>query len=138
MKSLRFVMQVAAMKREVRPLVARSKAPRLAIDELAVAREKSIVLRCASRSNECVLKAERAQLLDRVRSQIDADAESMQVGSGLEDSDALRRFRGVNGKRQRQSADAPADDDEIHSLRDHRGISPKRIRPGCEIWPHRA
>jgi hypothetical protein len=108
------LMQVAAMKREVRPLVARSKAPRLAIDELAVAREEGIVLRCASRSNECVLKAERAQLLDRVRSQIDADAESMQVGSGLEDSDALRCFRAMNRKRQRQSADAPADDDEIH------------------------
>jgi hypothetical protein len=45
------LMQVAAMKREVRPLVARSKAPRLAIDELAVAREKGIVLRCASHSN---------------------------------------------------------------------------------------
>jgi hypothetical protein len=76
-------MQVAAMKREVRPLVARSKAPRLAIDELAVAREKSIVLRCASRSNECILKAERAQLLDRVRSQIDADGESMQAASKI-------------------------------------------------------
>jgi hypothetical protein len=118
MKSLRFVMQVATMKREVRPLVARSKAPRLAIDELAVAREEGIVLRCASHSNECALETERAQLLDRVRSQIDSNTESMQVGSGLEDSDALRSFRAMNRKRKRQSTDAPADDDEIHSLRD--------------------
>jgi hypothetical protein len=62
----------------------------------------------------------------------------MQVGSGLEDSDALRCFRAMYRKRKRQSTDAPADDDEIHSLRDYPGISPKRIRPGCEIWPHRA
>jgi hypothetical protein len=108
------LMQVAAMKRDVRPLVARSKAPRLAIEELAVSREEGVILRCASRSNECALETERAQLLDRVRSQIDADAESMQVGSSLEDSDAMRRFRAMNRKRQRQSADAPADDDEIH------------------------
>jgi hypothetical protein len=99
---------------------------------------KKAVLRCASHSNECALETERAQLLDRVRSQIDSNTESMQVGSGLEDSDALRSFRAMNRKRKRQSTDAPADDDEIHSLRDYRGISPKRIRPGCEIWPHRA
>ena len=62
----------------------------------------------------CVLKAERAQLLDRVRSQIDPTP-SMRVGAASKIWMRCAAFA-HDRKRQRQSTDAPADDDEIHSL----------------------
>src|SRR5262249_18280633 len=67
------LLQIAAVEREMRPLMAGRKPPWLAVDELAVAREEGVVLGRASGGDERVLQPERAQLLYRMRSQIDAD-----------------------------------------------------------------
>ena len=49
--------QVGAVDREVRPLMPGRRAPRLAIDELAVAGEEGIVLRLAGDRRQRVLAA---------------------------------------------------------------------------------
>jgi hypothetical protein len=46
--------------------------------------------------------------------EIDPDPERADIGSGLEHPDAGGGLRGVGGKRQRQSADAATDDDQLH------------------------
>jgi hypothetical protein len=46
--------------------------------------------------------------------EIDPDPERVDIGSGLEHPDAGGGLRGVGGKRQRQSADAATDDDQLH------------------------
>ena len=73
---------------DVRPLMAGRLAERLAIDELAVAGEEGVVLRLAGGRDQRVLEPERAQLLHRMRADIDADAERAHLGRGLEHADA--------------------------------------------------
>ena len=92
-------------------------AERLAIDELAVAREEGVVLRLAGGGDQRVLEPERAQLLHRMRADMDADAERAHLGRGLEHPDAARRSRGVQRQRQRQPADPAANDDCVHARR---------------------
>ncbi len=108
------LVQVGAVDGKVRPLMPGGEPPGLAVDQLAVAGEEGIVLRLAGNFRERVLQSERAQLLDRVRPEIDADPERPDVGRGLEHADAAGHFGGVDGQRQRQSADAAADDDDLH------------------------
>ncbi len=123
--------QVGAVDREMRPLVAGGEPPRLAIDQLAVAREERVVLRLARNRRELVLQAERAQLLDRVRPEIDADAERKNFGCGLEHADAARGAAGMHGQRQRQPADAASDDDDVHVSCALRGVKLSgRVRAG--------
>ena len=142
------LVQVGAMDREVRPLVPGRQAPRLAVDQLAVAGEERIVLRLAGDRRERVLQAERAQLLDRMRAEIDADPERADLGRGLEHPDPAGGSRGVDGERQRQPADAAADNDDVHraSARRRRlvcmliarnNILDRRLRQGSEIMYHR-
>ena len=108
------LVQVGAMDGEMRPLVAGRESPRLAVDELAVAGEERVVLRLAGDRGERVLEPERAQLLHGMRPEIDADAERADLGRRLEHPDAGGGLRGMGGQRQRQSADAAADDDQLH------------------------
>ena len=108
-------LQIGAQQRDMRPLMAGRLAERLAIDELAVAREEGVVLRLAGGRDQRVLEPERAQLLHRVRADMDADAERPHLGGGLEHADAARRPRGVQRQRQRRAADPAADDDRVHA-----------------------
>src|SRR6266851_4739724 len=108
------LVQVGAMDREVRPLVAGCPSPRLAVDQLAVAGEEGVVLRLAGDRRERIFQAERAQLFHRMRTEIDADAERTDLRRRLEHANALRAARGVTSQRQRQPADAAADNDDVH------------------------
>ena len=85
------LMQLGAVDRQVRPLVSGSHAPGLAVDELAVLGEEGVVLRLAAPRAQLVLQAERAQFLDGVRAEIDADAERLDFRRGLEHPDAAGR-----------------------------------------------
>jgi hypothetical protein len=108
------LVQVAAMDGKMRPLVSGRASPRLAIDQLAVARKEGIVLGLAGDRRERALEPQIAQLLDRMRPEINADPEREDFRRGLEHADAARRLGGVDGQRQRQPANAAADDDELH------------------------
>ncbi len=123
------LVQVGAVDRNVRPLVAGGHPPRLAVDELAVAGEERVVLRLAGDRDERVLQPQRAQLLDRVRPEIDADAERVDFRRRLVDADAPRCAGRMQAERQRQSADAAADDDDVR-IRIHSwsALSPSSCR----------
>ena len=109
------LVQVGAMDGKMRPLMPGGEPPGLAIDELAVAGEEGIVLRLAGDRRERVLQPERAQLFDRMRSEIDPDPERADVRRRLEDPNPARHVSGMGSQRQRQPADASADDDQIHA-----------------------
>ncbi len=108
------LVQVGTMDGEVRPLMAGGASPRLAVDQLAVAGEEGVVLRLAGDLGQRLLQSERAQLLHRVRPEIDADPERTDLRRSLEHPDAIVSVRGVGGQRQRQSADPSADDGDVH------------------------
>ena len=74
-------LQVGAQQRDMRPQMAGRLAERLAIDELAVPREEGVVLRLAGGRDQRVLEPERAQLLHRMRADVDADAERPHFGA---------------------------------------------------------
>ena len=119
------LVQVGAMNGKMRPLMSGRESPWLAVDELAVAGEEGVVLRLAGDRRERVLEPELAQLLHRMRAEIDPDPERADIRRGLEHPDAGGGLRGVGGKRQRQSADAAADDDQLHK--------PLRINASADI-----
>ena len=98
----------------MRPLVAGRQAPGLAVDQLAVAGEERVVLRLAGDRRQRLLQAKRAELLDRMRAEIDADPERVDFGRRLEHPDAAGAAAGVDRERQRQAADAAADNDDVH------------------------
>jgi hypothetical protein len=79
-----------------------------------VAGEEGVVLRLAGHRRQRVLQAERAELLDRMRSEIDADPERVDRGRRLEHPDAAGAAAGVDRQRQRQAADAATDNDDVH------------------------
>src|SRR5262245_2485591 len=108
------LVEVAAMDGEMRPAMPGGEPPRLAVDELAVAGKEGIVLWLAGHGRERVLQPELAELLHRVRAEIDPDAERKNLGSGLEYPDTTGGLGGMGSQRQGQPADAAADDDELH------------------------
>ena len=89
-------------------------APGLPVNELTGPGEEGVVLRHTGDGDQRILKSERAQFLHRVRSEIDADAEGLDVGRGLENWDPAIGRRSPNGQRQCQAADAAADYDDVH------------------------
>ena len=133
------LVQFGAMDRQVRPLMSGRHPPRLAIDKLAVLGEERVVLRMAAARNQRVLQPERAEFLDGVRTEVDADAERLDLRRRLEHPDAVRRAGGVDGERQRQSGDPPADQNDVHagqaprSCRSARSQAPvrRRLVTGC-------
>jgi hypothetical protein len=78
-----------------------------------------------------------------MRPEIDPDPERADIGGSLEHPDAGGGLGGVSGKRQRQSADAAADDDQLHyQLRinasgdiaySHGAVEPPKYPAGCNI-----
>ena len=105
------LVQIGAMDRQLRPVVAGEASARLLVDELAMAAVEGELARLDGLRRQRLLQAEFAQLAHGMRQQIDADAERQHVGSGLEHA---RRDAGlVQAERQRQPADAAADDQHI-------------------------
>ena len=111
-------LQIAAMDRELRMVVARRAPQRLLIDQLAEAVEERGVRGLDRGQLQRVFEAERGKLLDGMRKQIDADADRPDLGGGLED--AAGNFGLVQREPKRQSADPGADDDDlVHGFSRH-------------------
>ncbi len=121
--------QVGAMDRKLRPVVAGEAAARLLVDELAVTAVEGELARLDGLCGERVLQAEFGELAHGMRQQVDADAERQHVGRGLEHA---RRDAGlVQAERQRQPADAATDDQDIRVA--HSGPTQVESR----AWPPR-
>src|ERR1700731_3506758 len=104
-------LQVAAMDRELRMLVARGAAQRLLIDQLTEAIEEGGVLRRDRGPRQIGFEAERGQLPGGMRKQIDTDADRADFSRRLEYSTG--NSRRVQRQPQRQPANAGPDDDDV-------------------------
>jgi hypothetical protein len=107
-------LQIAAMDRELRPWVARPAPQRLLIDELAEAVEKDTLGGLDRDARERRLQAELAERLGRVRQEVDADPDRLDLGRGLED--AARNAAPMQLQCERQAADAGPDDEYLASI----------------------
>ena len=107
------LVQLAARDRNLRPAVAGGAAARLGPDQLAVLVVEGELLGEDAGRRELVAEAERGQLADGIGLQIDAVAERAQrrhrVIDAAGDADLMQ------AQRLRQSGDAAADDDDLHS-----------------------
>ena len=113
-------LQIAAMDRELRMLVARRAAERLLIDQLAEAIEEGRVPGFDRDACQRLLESERGQFLGGVREQIDADADRPDFGGRLEYPAGNAAL--VQRKPQRQSANAGSDDDDVVHLPSRRAL----------------
>ena len=104
-------LQIAAMDRELRMVVAGGAAERLLVDQLPEAVEEGRVPGLDRDFRQRVLKPERGQFLGRMRQQIDADADRADLGNGLVDAAGNPGL--VQRQSERQAADAGADDDDL-------------------------
>ena len=104
-------LQVAAMNRELRVVVAGGAAERLLIDQLPEAIEEGGVLCCDRDPGQRRFKPERGEFLGRMRQQIDADADRTHLGNGF--VDAAGNAGLVQAQSERQAADPGADDDDL-------------------------
>ena len=104
-------LQIAAMDRELRMIVARRAAQRLLIDQLAETVEKGRVLGRDRDPRQRLLQPERSEFLGCMRQQVDADADRLDFGGGFENP------AGNSGRVQRkpegQPANAGSDDDDL-------------------------
>src|SRR4051812_26625837 len=96
-------LQIPSVNRVLRPLVAGMPAERLPVDELAEAVEEHRLLRLDGDTRERRLEAKAGQYLRRVRQQVDANADRLDLGGRLED--AAGNFPRMQLERQRQAAD---------------------------------
>ena len=78
------LVQVGAMDRELRPVVAGIAAARLLVDELAVAAVEGELARLDGRRRQRVLQAKLAELAHAMRQEVDADAQRLDLGRCLE------------------------------------------------------
>src|SRR6185312_17414246 len=107
-------LQVAAMNAELRPVVARVQSAWIVIDELA---EAWVVGNLGGRDadpRQVRLQAEFGQRLGGMGQEVDADAEALDLGGGLED--AAGDARRLQPQTQGKTADSGADDDDVHDL----------------------
>ncbi len=104
-------LQIAAMDRELRMVVAGGAAERLLVDQLPEAVEEGRVLGRDRDLGQRLFKPERGEFLGRMRQQIDADADRAHLGNGF--VDAAGNARLVQAQSERQAADAGADDDDL-------------------------
>src|SRR6185503_19137584 len=104
--------QVGAMDRELRPVVAGVAAGRLAVDELPVAVVEGRFAGGNGDPRERLLQAERAHLARGVRQQVHAHAHRLDLRGGL--VNARRNTRAMQHERESQAADAGADDGHFH------------------------
>ena len=101
-------MQAAAVQADLGHRIARVAAARLAVDELAEAVEEDALEVLDALRLQLGLQPERGEFAHGVGQQRDPDADLLQVGHGFVDvaGDAL----GVQVQREREAADAAADD----------------------------
>jgi len=99
------------MHRVLRPGVAACDAAWLAEQQLAALVEERDLRRLDREPRQVIGQAQVEQLADRVRQQVDADAERLQLLRALDDgrSDS----RGVQGQRGGESADARTGDEDF-------------------------
>src|SRR5580693_8356648 len=107
-------MQVAAVDRELRVLIAGEPAGRLPVDELAVAVEEGRLAGRDADGGQLGFEAQPGEDLRRVRQDVDADADRPQTRGSLVDFTVDAGV--VQLKGERQPADACADDRELHPL----------------------
>ncbi len=108
-------LQVSAMDRELRRGIAGVAAERFPVDELAEAVVEHRLPGLDRNARQRALQPELAQFPARVRQDIDACAERRNLGGRFEHS--RRDARAMQGERQRESADARADDDHFHEAK---------------------
>src|SRR5258706_3833687 len=106
------LMQIRAVDRELRPFVAGVAPARLAEDELPEAVVETQLPRLHRDAREALLQAELGELAHAVRQQVHADAERLDFGRGLEHAAADARL--PQRQREREAADAAADDENFH------------------------
>jgi hypothetical protein len=106
--------QVAAVDRELRVLVAGEPAGRLPVDELPEAVEEGRFAGRDADGGQLGFQAQPGEDLRRVRQDVDAHADGPQLRGSLED---LAVEAGVvQFKSERQPADARPDDGELYPL----------------------
>src|SRR6185437_14981949 len=131
------LVEVGAMDRELRPVVAGVAAAQVADDRRAVAAVVGERARLDRVRGELVGEAELAELAHAVRQEVDADAERMDLGRGLED--ATRDAGLVAAQRQRKPADAAADDQDVRrggrgGGGAHSGWIPRLLTTSAQRW----
>src|SRR6266545_1526787 len=114
--------QIGAMDRELRPVVAGVAAAWLLVDELAVAAVEGELARLDGASGQRVLQAKLAELTHAVRQDVDADAQRLDLGRRLEHARGNAGL--MQAERQRQPADAATDDQDIGVVT-HSGLIPR-------------
>ena len=99
------------MDRELRMVVAGGAAERLLVDQLAKAVEEGGIGGGDRDPRQFRFKSERGELARRMRKQIDADADLLDLGRGLENP--ARDAGLMQREPQRQPANAGTDDDDV-------------------------
>src|SRR5258706_14088662 len=105
-------MQMGPVDRQLRQFVAGEAPARLAEDELAEAVVEAQFLRFHSDAREPLLQAKLGELAHAVRQQVHADAERLYFRRGLEHAAGDARL--LQRQREREAADAAADDENLH------------------------
>ena len=103
--------QYAAMDGDLRPPIARREATRLVPDRLAALGEVRQRRRGQAVGGEVVGQAERVELADRVRQQVDAHTERLDAIDALEHPD--RKAGTMQAERGGQPADPTTGDDDV-------------------------
>ena len=103
--------QLTAMNRVLWMLVACVAAERLTVDELTEVIEEDGLLRQDGHARKRRVDSQFGERFGRVRQDVDAHAERTDLRCGLED--AARNSRTLQEKRERESADTGADDDDV-------------------------
>ncbi len=106
-------LQIPAVDRVLRPIVARVPSHRLAIDELTEAVEERRLPGEDRHARERRLQPQLAERLRCVREDIDADPERPDLRGGL--VDATSEPGAMQHQPERQAADAGADDEDVHA-----------------------
>jgi hypothetical protein len=104
-------LQVSPVDRELGPLVAGMAAGRLAVHELAMGVVERRLFRRYTHLRHGVEEAEVIQLTHRVRQDVDADAERLDLGGRFEN--AARDAGCVQAEGRRKAADTGADDGDV-------------------------
>src|SRR5260370_36070742 len=86
-------LKIPAADRDLRPVIAGGTPERLLVDELAETVEEHRLRSEHAARGERLLEPERRQLLNRMRQQVDADAQRLDLGGGLVDAAGDARLR---------------------------------------------